>query len=102
MDAASWATHLKLLPWIKVFFLHLEFSPSASVVAFVNGMKKEGLLSPSVKEKWRFASVCHKTTPFSCGSNVLLMCFEVCVLYLSYVYAIFIQGSQMSWYICDM
>jgi hypothetical protein len=57
-------------------------------------MKKEGLLSPSLKEKWRFASFCLKTTPFSCGFHVLLMCFVVCVLYLPYVYDTFIQGKR--------
>jgi hypothetical protein len=56
-------------------------------------MKKESLLSPSLKEKWRFASFCLKTTPFSCGFHVLLMCFVVCVLYLPYVYDTFIQGK---------
>jgi hypothetical protein len=56
-----------------LFSLPLEFFPLYFSCGFCSWNDKEGLLSPYLNEKWRFASVCLKTTPFSRKSHVLLM-----------------------------
>jgi len=57
MDAASWATHLKLLPWITVFFLPLEFFPLCFSCGFYLWNEKGRFAVSIHQRKWRFATV---------------------------------------------